>query len=215
MDKAVYIGAGTDFKCFKLLDKEIKKIICVDGQPFSEYGKKASWKNKDPFKCCPVMPCCFQYNGYSRPDFLNNLLEKARLYNFKFISKDGDKYIFESLTQTVIYYINTGMPDDINKIKDDIKDFEHIIVIGHDPNSEFMKYSKKKKTFWGNMNTVYKKDEYYDHFAKEDGEVNNLIYKLNYEEDYKNKFKTFKMIKDGDIIEFNMWDDLVNFSVNV
>ena len=214
MSKGIYIGAGTDFKYFKLMDKEIKTIICIDGQPFSEFGKEASWTNKHPFKCCPVMPCCFKYNGYSRPNFLNNLLEKARLYNFKFISKNGDKYIFESSSQKVIYFINTGMPDDIDKIKDDISDFEHIIVMGHDPNSEFMKYSKKKITLWGNINTVYK-DTYYDIFAEEDGDDNNLIYKLNYGVEYENNFEKFKMIKNDSIIEFNVWDDFLKFSGNV
>lgn len=197
MNTAIYIGAGTDFKNFKLMDKEIKKIICIDGQPFSEFGKKISRTNTG--------------NGFSRPNFLNKLLEQAQIYNFKLIHKNGDTYIFESSTQTVMYYINTAIPDDIHKIQKDIKDFEHIIVMGHDPNSEFMKYSNKKITLWGNINTVYK-DEYYDRFAKEEGEDNNIIFKLNYEKEYKNKFKKFKIIKDGDITEFDIWDDFLNFS---
>ncbi len=133
MDKAIYIGAGIDFKYIKLIDKYIKIIICVDGQPFSEFGKMSSYQNIPPY-----------YNAYSRPKFLNKLLEQAQLYDFKLISNNDDKYIFKSSSQKVIYFINTAIPDDIDKIKDDISDFEHIIVMGHDPNSEFMKYTKKK-----------------------------------------------------------------------
>ena len=198
MDKAIYIGAGTDFEYFKLMDKEIKTIICVDGQPFSEFGKMNSYQNIPPF-----------YNAYSRPNFLNKLLEQAQLYNFKFKSNNDDKYIFESSSQKVIYFINTGMPDDIDKIKDDISDFEHIIVMGHDPDSKFMEYAKKKIIFWGNKTTVYQ-DDYYDRFAKESNEDNNICYKLNYIKNYQDKFKYFRKINNNGMIEeYDKWDDFL------
>ena len=198
MDKAIYIGAGIDFKYIKLIDKYIKIIICVDGQPFSEFGKMSSYQNIPPY-----------YNAYSRPKFLNKLLEQAQLYDFKLISNNDDKYIFKSSSQKVIYFINTAIPDDIDKIKDDISDFEHIIVMGHDPNSEFMKYTKKKIIFWGNKTTIYQ-DNYYDKFAKESNEDNNICYKLNYIKNYENKFKYFRKINsDGKIEEFEKWNDFL------
>lgn len=214
MSTAVYIGAGTLLEPLEHINAQ--KIVCIDGQPFSEFGKHASWSNEGPFKCLPPIPCCFQRNRFSRPNFIPNLKESAKACGLKLIKKELDKYTFENkqTNQTIIYYINTAIPDDIDKVIDDIHNFEHLIVIGHDPHGEIMNCTNKLVTFWGKPGTAYRKDLFYDKFASEDGDDKNIIYQLNYNDEFVNKFNYFNLLRfKGEKINFNSWDDFINFEI--
>lgn len=212
MGTAVYIGAGTLLEPLQFIDA--KKIICVDGQPFSEFGKEASWANAPPFKFCPFIPCWYHQNQFSRPEFISELKSAAKSCGLKLVKKEIDKYTFENkrTKQTIIYYINTAMPDDTDKIVDDIQEFEHLIVMGFHPHSDIMNYTTLPVTFWGNIITAFCKDPFYDQFAEEDGEDQSIIYRLNYEDEFENKFNQFNLLRlKGEKIEFNSWFEFLNF----
>ena len=212
MTTAVYIGAGTLLEPLQFINAE--KIICVDGQPFSEFGKMVSWKNDSIFNCCP-QTCCFpKHNRFSRPNFILTLKIAADACGLKLINKEPDKYTFKNYrtNQTIIYYINTAVPDETHKIIDDIRDFKHLIVMGHHPHSDIMNYTSHPVTFWGNINTAFCKDPFYDQFAKEEGEDQNVVYRLNYEDDFESNFDLFNLIRlKGEKIEFNSWFEFLNY----
>tara|TARA_B100001540_G_scaffold217890_1_gene192493 strand:- start:192 stop:839 length:648 start_codon:yes stop_codon:yes gene_type:complete len=210
MNTAVYIGAGTLLEHLEHIDAN--KIVCIDGQPFSEFGKMASWSNESPFCCLPPIPCWFQRNGFSRSNFIQQLKESAKACGLQLIKKEVNKYTFknEQTNQTIIYFINTAFPDDYDRIADEILDFKHLIVMGYDPHSEIMKFTSNMVTFWANTYTVYQKDPFYDQFASEDGDDKDVIYQLNYNDDFKKYFNSFNLIRfNGEIEKFNSWDELL------
>ena len=195
---AVYIGAGLDFKYIDYIN--INTIICIDGQPFSEFGKDTFYKK---------ILCCFKtnINLFSRPTFIPNLIYIAKKYGYIYIKNDNDRYIFKKNDKTVIYYVNTSIPEDLNKVYNDIKDFDNLIVMGHDPNSDILKATSKKINFWGNKLTSYKKDLYYDKFAKDNEEDNNVGYNLNYIYNFYSKFKSFNLVNcNGKISKYKTWN---------
>ena len=212
MSTAIYIGAGTLLEPLQFIDAD--KIVCIDGQPFSEFGKLASWINQPPFVNCPLIPCWYHKNAYSRSNFIPELKQAAKTCGLKLIKKEVDKYTFvnKKTKQTIIYYINTGMPDDTDKVMNDIHNFEHLIIMGHHPHSDIMNYTTQPITLWGNITTVFCKDPFYDQFAEEDGEHLNIVYRLNYEDGFENKFNKFNLLKfTGEKVEFDSWSDFLKF----
>ena len=106
------------------------------------------------------------------------------------------------------YFINTSIPEDIDRVKDEIKDFNNIIVMGHDPDSIVLKFTNKIINFWGNSSTVYNKIDSEDNYSEYH---NNLIYQLNREKDVRKKFFRFNIIKDDTVISFDIWNNFINF----
>tara|TARA_B100001250_G_scaffold397883_1_gene405494 strand:+ start:474 stop:1145 length:672 start_codon:yes stop_codon:yes gene_type:complete len=197
--KALYIGAGNDTMPIAYL-KHITDFVFIDCQPFSEFGVKVH-------KCDPKY-CREDCVGYSRPWFVNDVITKMieMGMNYKKISENELEFTNDS--QRVTYFINTSMPDHIDRVKDRIKDFDVFIVIGHNPDSEALKYTTKKISFWGGINTVY---------TPEDEELTHVITRLCNEKKFISKFHQFNLLLADSFLdshcyehqEFNTWENFL------
>ena len=230
-NKAVYIGAGLDFKYIKYMPDEITNFYFIDSRPFSKFGILQSRhnyviRNKEPivFWCCLfpyLIPCIMprtnsisKMNGYSCPYFLDELKKYAENNNLELLSEEDNKLIFiYNKKKTITYFINTSDPEHLNLIRKDIKNFGHLMIMGYLPNREILRYTDYKPIIWGNFTTFYGKDRYYDKFAKENKEDNKITYLLNYNKDFREEFSGFNLIKEnGSIFYFSDWDKFVLFA---
>ena len=156
--KAVYIGAGTDVSPIQRLT-DIKDFVYIDGQPFSEFGALSH-------KCDPCL-CSETCVGFSRPSFLQRLKDEMDKINMSYKQISENEIEFTNETQRVTYFINTAIPDHIDRIKERINDFDNLIVMGHIPHSIILDYTTKSLTFWGNKRTVYSKCKSREKYAEE------------------------------------------------
>lgn len=189
--KAIYIGAGTDVRPIKFF-KEIKNFYYFDGQPNSEFGTKLSGTiTKDGF------------NGYSRPNFISNLDQEMNAINMKLEKVNDNLRTYSNNDKKVYYYTNTAIPEHYQLIEDKIKNFDTLIVAGHDPDSCFLNATDKKINFIGAEGTYYGNNEFESN--------NSIIYKM-YNNDIHKKFTSFSYIKrDGRVFNFNSWDDYISY----
>ena len=162
--KAIYIGAGIDISPIKFL-KHIKIFYYIDGLPFSNFGILQSniiMKNG--------------MDGYSNPRFISELDTKMTSINMKLINILDNIRIYSDGDQTVYYYTNTSIPEHYTEIKDEIINFDTVIVAGHDPNIIFMDATKKKLHFIGFEDTSYynENNNIYDNFNF--NEIENINY---------------------------------------
>tara|TARA_Y100000991_G_scaffold196671_1_gene166680 strand:- start:142 stop:804 length:663 start_codon:yes stop_codon:yes gene_type:complete len=210
--KALYIGAGLHLEIIKVL-KHIKEFIFVDSQPFSEFGKKTYFYIEDgPLTNC--IPCFSKKkNGFERPHFLSNLKKVSFDLNIEIIEEKKDIIVFQYNDQKITYCYNTSIPEDLSKIEPFINNFNNLILIGHDPFNDFLKYSAKNVIFWDNTHTCYftpySKD---DKFEKLDKENEKIIYNLNYYKEFRNKFLSFNIIdSNNNVFVFNEWNNFLHF----
>lgn len=189
--KAIYIGAGTDVRPIKFL-KNVKKFYYFDGQPHSEFGTKLSGTIiKDGF------------DGFSRPKFISNLDQEMNTINMKLVKISDNLRTYSNGDQIVYYYTNTAIPEHYQLIKNDIKNFDTLIVAGHDPDSCFLNATNKKINFIGAEGTYYGNSEFESN--------NSIIYRI-YNDKIKSKFKTFSYMKnDSRVFQFNSWNDYVYY----
>ena len=175
--KALYIGAGEDVMPVTYL-KHIKDFVFIDCKPFSEFGVKVH-------ECDPKY-CKGDCIGYSRPWFVENVITKMEEIGMKYNKISENELEFANESQRVTYFINTAIPDHIDRVKDRIKSFDVFIVIGHDPHSEVLKYTTNKITFWGAKNTAYVSED-------SDGK-DQLTYRMCNEEKVRDKFNRFNLL---------------------
>lgn len=196
MRKAVYIGAGTDLKPVIAL-RNITLFYYIDCRPYYEFGI-----NKRTL--CP--PNCI---GMSMPPFITNIYKEMEQYGFTKIQDRKNKLLFQNeIGQTIVYFINTSIPHHIHTIIPDINDFTDFIVIGHDPDSTILQYTKHKVHFWGNSQTWYKKLNHEDY---EYEVYNNTLFRLHRESQIRNKFKNFNMIMDDQKVKTtHSWNAFLN-----
>lgn len=202
--KAIYIGAGTDVKPIIFLSN-IKDFVYIDCQPFSAFGIKVH-------KCNPKS-CSKNCVGFSRPRFLPRLnwnMERIGM-KYKKIS-DNELEFTNERGQRVTYFINTAMPEHINRVKCRIRNFDNLIVMGHDPDSTALDYTDRKITLWGNTHTVYKIDEkdgkdrnYIPAIKEEKG----VIWRLNKEVKTRKMFNWFNIIKGNKVHRFDRWSNFI------
>ncbi len=196
--KAIYIGAGEDVMPVTYL-KHIKYFVYIDCQPFSAFGVKVH-------ECDPN--CNENCVGYSRPWFVKNVITKMGKIGMKYNKISENELEFTNENQRVTYFINTAIPDHLDRVKDRIKGFDVFIVIGHDPHSEVLKYTTNKITFWGAKNTVYSEE-----FESED----QLTYRMCNEEAVRDKFNQYNLMLEDpyfssycrDHQEFATWKDFL------
>ena len=207
--KAVYVGAGVDLRPVNNF-KNIKTFYYIDCQPFSEFGvmrskewKGGQWTGKFD-------------NGFSRPNFIPRLDKTMTENNMKLVKIEDNVRTYTNGNQTIHYYTNTSMPEHYEDIKDVIKDFNVLIVAGHDPHGIFLDATKNIKQFIGYENTSYFNDKYdpnhrdsekygiLNEFAQED--VNNVIYNLH-NGNIQQKFSKFTYVEKKKIYNFVHWDD--------
>ena len=198
MSKAIYIGANTDIEPI-LLYKNIKEWILVDSQPFSEFGID-------------------RRKGFERNYFIPELLEVMEKNNFTTSKYVKDKYyIFTNnkTNQNIKYHINCGIPEEYNKIKDDIKDWDVLVNIGFDPDKIILNESNKIKDllFIGSNNCVYNHKNI--ELTEEDkNTVVSLLNKLdNNNSNNVNIFKNYEMIKKQEIKKFTNFNDFINYKL--
>ena len=199
MSIAIYIGAGNDLTPVNLFHN-IKKFYYIDSQPFSHSGKEVYINEKGE-------------NGFSNPNFIPYVEKEFFKNNFKLTDNKGNLKIYNRNDQNIHYFYNTSIPEDLEKIKNKIDDFSVIIDIGYHPDVKFLEANNKKLTFIGGLDTYYK-DERFEEDYKTNGELfpNSLIQQLH-KHNYHNRFKIFKYIDMGKILEFKNWNDFYNYSI--
>ena len=193
---AVYIGAGTDIRPIKVL-KQIKIFNYFDGQPHSEFGILLS---------DITMPD--GSDGYSRPNFTPMLDKNMDSIGMKLTSQDDNIRVYSNGDQTVYYHTNTAIPKHYEKIKNTIRNFDTLIVAGHDPNSIFLDATRKKIHFIGFEDTVYMNENDYQDKSLD---PNSIIYRMH-NDNIKTQFNSFSYVKNsGMIYNFNTWNKFFNF----
>ncbi|VVU95323.1 hypothetical protein CPAV1605_1074 [seawater metagenome] len=184
MSKAIYLGAGTDILPL-ILYSSIKNWILVDSQPLSEFG-------------------IIREKGYERKSFIPELLCKMNKHNFLYQSSNFEnKLIFynSKTKQKVLYYINCAIPEEYNKIKEDISGWNVLVDIGFHPNNIIFDAAAIDTPLLliGHANTCY----YFDKEADDYNDVINTIHLKNF---YFSKYelinKQKKIIQCNNICDF-------------
>ena len=197
----VYVGAGADFQTIVWLPDNLN-VLMIDSQPYSEFGPLV----------CEENDRTGTYNGFARINFIPRLLKTSGEYDLTLDCKSLTEINITGLEKDVLYYVNTVIPHDLKKIRKSINGFTNLIVMGHDPNYEIMNYTDKKVTFWGNLNTVYNlpTPEYLDRCEKF-----GVIYKLNTDIDFRNKFKSYNLLTGNNkYISFTNWETFVIYTTS-
>jgi len=200
MQNAIYIGAGTDLIPV-IIFSNIQKFIFVDSQPFSEHGtqtyvsstnisKKVEKKNR--FENC-----------FSRNEFIPNLNKVMTNNNFIKESETDEYFLYynKETNQTIKYYYSCAFPEYIsNDLINDMKACNTLIIAGHDPHKEVLKYLQTPAFIIGNCHTVYTSDSTYEEYSN--STISTLI------EDDTNKRKTlynYFLIKENK--EWEYWNN--------
>lgn len=209
---AVYVGAGLDLKIIKNIP-EVKNFVFIDSLPNSKFGIDENWTRDSSFIFSCICPGWAPFiNTYSRPNFISDLKKTAIKEDFKLVSEEVNKNLkFEYKDQTINYFINTSIPHHLPLIKNNIKNFDHLIITRFFPHHNILNYSTKNITFWGNTNTIYKNIEnncLYNNKENKD----TVIYKLNNESLYEKKFKKFNVIQNNNINCFRFWENFIIYT---
>ena len=197
---AEYVGAGTDIRPIQFL-KYIKTFYYIDGQPFSEFGtmQAQEWEDGQWGKLT---------NGFSRPNFIPELDKNMTSINMELINTIDNLRIYSDGDQTVHYYTNTAIPEHYEKIKDTIRNFETLIVAGHDPDSLFIDATINKIHFIGFEGTIYHNE---NEIEGGPDEPNGITNKLHIEE-ITNRFDKYTYIHDnGTHLSFDDWKSYYDY----
>ena len=192
---ALYIGAGKDTLPFTHCNW-IHHYICIDSQPYSEYGILQSGRiNKNG------------HDTFFRPQFLDELDQAyGRIGYYK---KKSDNPIrnmrwYSNMKNHIFYYFNTAIPHHYFMFKTAFKDVDTIIVSGHDPDSIVLKFIAKRLDFIGFEGTSYD--------PQENPENENSILSRLHRGDIQCFFnKYFFIHKDGTKKMFRLWEDFMNY----
>ena len=157
---AVYIGSGLDIRPIKYLENKIKLFIYIDSLPTTEHP--------DFDKDCLCNVCIEyreNYNFYNK-NFIQDLLLEMKKNNLDTIITTSNKIIFiNSQTKVEVrYYINTAFPRDFEIIKSEIINSDILIIAGHYPYKDILKYYDQKELIcW--EGTVYTKEDIEEAFS--------------------------------------------------
>jgi len=196
--KAVYVGAGTDTRPIRHL-KNMSHLYCIDGQPFSEFG--AMTHQCDPTYC---RPGC---TGYSRQSFLPKLDDAMRSVSQQLVSspiKEIREYRPSNGSDgpAVTYFTNIAIPEHVDKVQDEIANFDMLIVAGHDPHSRIMDCTTKRVVFIGFEGTAYSEGEAEGH----------VITRLRGEPRFRKRFSSFIFVTNGYLHHFGSWDGFLTMA---
>lgn len=191
--KAIYIGAGIDTKPFNIF-RNIKRFDCFDSQPNSAFGTLQSKS---------FMPD--GSNGYSRPNFIPILDSKMKEINFELINVKDNIRTYSNNDQTVYYHTNVAIPEHYENIKNNIRNFDTLIVAGHDPDSIFLDATRKKIHFIGFEETCYHNSE---HESK-----NSILYRIH-NDNIQHMFNSYSYYYKNKVYEFNTWSGFYDFYLN-
>ena len=188
MNKAIYIGAGTDIIPVIVLDN-ITEYILIDSQPCSEYGMYL-YENADLFR------------NYFVPNF-----EKIMLNNNFILTQKKDNYLeYKNESNKIIkYFISTPFPEKItNEIKKELLNSENLILAGFDPNKVILELMPNLKNIYGVTHTVYDcpDDEFEDELSMNNSVFRELI-KNNHNYNYN-----YYLIKENRYFEYWIDDNI-------
>lgn len=116
---ALYVGAGTDLTPLVHLSPT-HRLVCVDGQPFSEFGTD---------RCA----CHVDRNCFSRPRFVAELDREARRAGLGAPREEGDVRTY-GVDDRVRYYTNTAVPDHVERLRAEAP-LSALVVRGHHPHT--------------------------------------------------------------------------------
>ena len=203
--EVLYIGAGKDIEPIHYL-KKYNNFIFIDSQPYSEYGSLLSSVTRGG------------YNGFSRPNFINELniemnekkfkldglSENLNIYkkNYNIKSYGNKKKQGKVCCKKIHYYYNTPLPLFNHKIKNEIKNIKLIIVKGYDPDYSILR-NIYRIDFLGHYETIYHKEDIEN--------KNSIINQLHINAHFRSKFNNFYYItKKNELKKFNRWDKFYN-----
>jgi hypothetical protein len=191
--KAIYIGAGIDIVPVLLFDT-IDQYIYIDSQPFSEFGTQTYIIKTNTAKHVSRNERFF--NDFSRGNFMENLINVMKQNYFRMVEKNDDFLLFKNDKKTIKYYYSCAFPEHITEeMKDELKDCNVLILIGHDPHKNILKYIKLPTTIIASNNTSYRPD-------LTDVKYDRSTFRiLNEDKNLINKGYLVKMIKD-----YDCWD---------
>lgn len=161
----VYIGAGIDIRRAILFSEGCKKLVLIDSQPYSERG--------------------LIYNngsGEYRDKFIKLLKRQMAKNKMLPISESGNSLIYSNGKLEIEYIANTCIPEHLDCIADKIRDFELLIVIGHNPHNSIMNYTTKLVKFVGAEGTPYIIN------SQNSEKSDSLLYRLNMDYSYRDRF---------------------------
>ena len=209
---AVYVGAGLDLKIIKNIP-EVKNFVFIDSLPNSKFGIDENWTRDSSYIFSCICPGWAPFiNTYSRPNFISDLKKTAIKEDFKLVSEEVNKNLkFEYKDQTINYFINTSIPHHLPLIKNNIKNFDHLIITGFFPHHTILNYTTKNITFWGNTNTIYNNIQNNCLYNNQENK-DTVIYKLNNESLYEKKFKKFNIIQNNNITCFRFWENFIIYT---
>lgn len=194
---ALYIGAGIDTLPLQYCDW-IETFFCIDSQPESEFGVLKSGRITEN-----------GYDAFSRPNFIKELNESYQEVGFlltKIEKQNIRKYVKNG--QSVIYHVNTSIPDHYSRLENTFINTNALIISGHDPDSIFLKYTTQRLDFIGIEGTFFDKDE-------REENPNSIITRLH-RGDIQFFFKKYIFIhKNGDKKEFSLWEDFMKYYYSI
>jgi len=191
--KAIYIGAGIDIVPVLLFDT-IDEYIYIDSQPFSEFGTQTYIVKTNTAKHVSRDERFF--NDFSRGNFMENLINVMKQNYFRIVEKNDDFLLFKNNKKTIKYYYSCAFPEYITKeMKDELTDCNVLILVGHDPHKDILKYIKLPTTIITSNNTVYRPDPTDENYDRSTFRI------LNEDKNLINKGYLVKMIKD-----YDCWD---------
>ena len=180
----VYIGAGIDIRRAILFSEGCKKLVLIDSQPYSENGLV----------------------GVGRVTKFIRLLKKQMCKSKMLpISESGNSFIYSNGKLEIEYITNTRIPENLDYVVEKIRDFELLIVIGHNPHSSIMNYTSKLVKFVGANGSPYIIN------SENSENSDSLLYRLNMDYSYRDRFTYYiywTRLKKR--LVYNYWILLVN-----
>lgn len=187
----LYIGAGTDIRRALCVCNR-KRMILVDCQPYSEYGKLLSGKTR-----------LDGTDMYSRPKFPRHVANALRKHGFtKTASRTDDVWVCtREGGPELIYYMNTSVPEDLNVLKPALAEVDTLYVAGHWPHATILDALPKVPLyFWGAEGTSYSNARDEDYYT--------VVCALHADPAVRDRFTRFGLFaRNGDKLEFSTWNE--------
>ena len=190
--RALYIGAGLDLRPLKHL-QSINEFIYVDSRPYSEFGREIFINKKG------------ENTSYDHT-FISDLDDTMKTHKMNLCVVIDNKRVYSDGSKTIIYYVNTSIPEDIDIIKHELNTIDTLIIAGHDPHYELIERFKEPIHFIGFEDTYFDKDP-----TSDEDELTHCLHRNKYHTkfidfSYMYFIRYFKMKKQT----FSSWNDFVN-----
>lgn len=186
----LYVGAGTDLPLPHIPPSH--RLVCVDGQPFSEFGIERC-NCRDCHNCCN--------NCFARPRFVAKLDESARRMGLGGPHVDGNVREYGSRLR---YHTSTSVPEHMERLRHE-SPCTALLVRGHHPHRTVMNLlAPRGNAFLGFPGTSYR-------FDAEDKET--VVHLLHTCETARARFRVFTLLHDETTrIHCADWWDFVRHS---